>query len=182
MIFNKTLIASAILAVLSVAAAGKAPVKKPAAKPAKIGQVGTIINGTDFCLFLPPVAGKGTIAENEDRAVAFCTKPIASAPNAGVMPAGLIKSANFVRNTQSNWVQVTGRMDGSKWKMDKKDGGGQYDIKAPVGAKCAGYNYFVELVEPDQNIYCIRCCKTKTDCPVNKSTYGCKKVLGGNYA
>jgi len=40
------------------------------------------------------------------------------------MPAGLIKSANFVRNTQSNWVQVTGRMDGSKWKMDKKDGGG----------------------------------------------------------
>jgi len=58
MIFNKTLIASALLAVLSVAAAGKAPAKAKPAKAVKIGQVGTIINGTNFCLFLPPVAGE----------------------------------------------------------------------------------------------------------------------------
>ncbi len=47
---------------------------------------------------------------------------------------------------------------------------------------CAGYASFVQLIEPQDNIYCIRCCKNKADCPVNKSTHGCKKVLGGNYA
>ncbi|KAG0052700.1 hypothetical protein BGZ83_002219 [Gryganskiella cystojenkinii] len=174
MLFSKSLLVSALLlAVLSVSEAGK----KAPAKPSKVvkGQVGALENSTNF-------SGKGTIAENEDRAVAYCTKPLASAPGAGLLPAGFIKSANFVQNTQAGWKQITGRMDGKKFKMDPKDGGGQYDVKAPVGAKCAGFNYFVELVEPDSNIYCIRCCKTKSDCPVNKSTYGCKKILGGNYA
>ncbi|KAF9198878.1 hypothetical protein BGZ49_000182 [Haplosporangium sp. Z 27] len=174
MLFSKSLFVSTVLVtLLSVAAAGKSKAVK--------GQTGAIINEKDFCLFLPPMYGGG-ISENEDKAVAFCTKPIATAPNAGLLPAGFIKTAHLLRNSQKQWVQVTGRMDGKKYGLSKKDGGGQYDIKAPVGSKCAGYNYYVELVEPDLDIYCIRCCKNKLDCPVNKSTYGCKKVLGGNYA
>ncbi|KAF9438220.1 hypothetical protein BGZ76_009147 [Entomortierella beljakovae] len=174
MLFSKSAIVSTILVtLLSVASAGKTKVTT--------GQVGAIINEKNFCLFLPPMYGGG-ISENEDRAVAFCTKPIGTAPKARVLPTGFIKSAHLVRNSKKKWVQITGRMNGKKYGLSKKDGGGQYDIKAPVGARCAGYNYFVELVEPDSDIYCIRCCKNKVDCPVNKSTYGCKKVLGGNYA
>ncbi|KAG0278910.1 hypothetical protein BGZ95_002798 [Linnemannia exigua] len=177
MLFSKSLfVSTALVALLSVAAAA------PKAKASKIGQVGAIHNDKDFCLFLPPMYG-GDIAANEDRAVAFCTKAnMTGAPKAGVLPKGFIKSAHIVRNTAAGWVQITGRMDGKKYGLNPKDGGGQYDIKAPVGASYTGYKYFVELVEPDSNIYCLRACKTKADCPVNKSTYGCKKVLGGNYA
>ncbi|KAF9943120.1 hypothetical protein KVV02_001394 [Mortierella alpina] len=175
MIFNKSLLVSSlVLTILSVTSAA------PKQQQVK-GQIGTIINKDDFCLFLPPMYGGG-IAENEDRAVAFCTKPLANAPKAGILPRGFIKTAHFVENKAKGYVQVTGRMDGKKYGLSKNDGGGQYDIKAPRGARCHGYAHFVELVEPDSNIYCIRCCKNKIDCPVNKSTYGCKTVLGGNYA
>ncbi|KAI7829682.1 hypothetical protein BC939DRAFT_441470 [Gamsiella multidivaricata] len=146
-----------------------------------MGQTGTILSQTDFCIFLPPKFG-GDIALNEDRAVAFCTKPnMPGAANAQVLPAGFIKTAHFVANTTANWVQVTGRIDRSKYGLSPKDGGGQYDMRAPVGALCNGYKSFVQLTEPDAQIYCIRCCQNKTDCPVNKSTHGCVKVLGGSY-
>ncbi|KAF9179957.1 hypothetical protein BGZ50_006560 [Haplosporangium sp. Z 11] len=178
MLFSKSLFVSTVLVtLLSVASAGKPTSSVKAVK----GQTGVIRNSKDFCLFLPPMYG-GDIAANEDRAVAFCTKPnMPGAPKAGVFPAGFIKSAHLVRDTKKEWIQITGRIDRSKYGLSKKDGGGQYDIKAPVGSRCAGYNHYVELIEPDQQIYCIRCCKNKLDCPVNKSTYGCKKVLGGNY-
>ncbi|KAG0362706.1 hypothetical protein BGZ54_008521 [Gamsiella multidivaricata] len=101
--------------------------------PAKMGQTGTILSQTDFCIFLPPKFG-GDIALNEDRAVAFCTKPnMPGAANAQVLPAGFIKTAHFVANTTANWVQVTGRIDRSKYGLSPKDGGGQYDMRAPVG-------------------------------------------------
>ena len=73
-------------------------------------------------------------------------------------------------------------MDRSKYGLSANDGGGQYDMRAPVGATCAGYASFVQLTEPDAQIYCIRCCKNKSDCPVNRSTYGCREVLGGDYS
>ncbi|KAI8599727.1 hypothetical protein EDD21DRAFT_355206 [Dissophora ornata] len=143
------------------------------AAPTKVtGQIGAIISAKDFCLFLHPLPG-GDISKSEDRAVA--------PPNAGPLPQGFIKSAHFLSNKADNYVQVTGRIDRNKYKFSADDGGGQYDIKAPVGSKCAGYNYYVEFIEPDSQIYCIRCCKDKADCPVNKSNYGCEKVLGGNY-
>lgn len=34
----------------------------------------------------------------------------------------------------------------------------QFDIKAPNGASCAGWDYFVNLVEPAGKTYCVRCC------------------------
>ncbi|KAI7820924.1 hypothetical protein BC939DRAFT_387041, partial [Gamsiella multidivaricata] len=148
----------------------------------KPGQTGVILDQSNFCIFLPPKYGGG-ISENEDRAVAFCTKAnLPGATNAQVLPNGFIKTAHFVTNTQKGYVQVTGRIDRSKYGLSSKDGGGQYDMRAPVGATCAGYNSFVQLTEPDAQIYCIRCCKNKADCPVNKSTKGCEAVLGGDYS
>ncbi|KAF9916196.1 hypothetical protein BX616_004365 [Lobosporangium transversale] len=123
---------------------------------------------------------RGGIAENEDKAVAFCSKPMAEAPNAGILPKGFVKSLHLVCTRR--YVQITGRIDRSKYGLSRKDAGGQYDIKAPVGAKCAGYPYFVELVEPDIQIYCMRCCRNKSDCPTHKSTKGCKAVISGDYS
>ncbi|KAF9351054.1 hypothetical protein BGX26_010844 [Mortierella sp. AD094] len=158
------------------------PSATPTPKPGKAGQTGVILSQTDFCIFLPPKFG-GDIAANEDRAVAFCTKPnLPGATNAQVLPAGFIKTAHFVTNTQKGYVQITGRIDRSKYGLSANDGGGQYDMRAPVGALCNGYKSFVQLTEPDAQIYCIRCCQNKADCPVNKSTYGCEKVLGGDYS
>ncbi|KAG0329938.1 hypothetical protein BG004_002216 [Podila humilis] len=157
-------------------------ISSPSPKPVKLGKTGVVLSQTDFCIWLPPAFG-GDIAANEDRAVTFCTKPnMAGARNAGVLPSGFIKSAHFVTNTQRGYVQMTGRMDRSKYGLSGKDGGGQYDMRAPVGAICNGYKAFVQLTEPDAQIYCIRCCMNKADCPVNKSTYGCEKVLGGDYS
>jgi pyruvate-formate lyase len=49
-------------------------------------------------------------------------------------------------------------MDPTKANLNSSDDGGQYDIKAPKGASCAGWDYFVNLIEPSGKDYCIRCC------------------------
>ncbi|KAK3815444.1 MAG: hypothetical protein J3Q66DRAFT_344790 [Benniella sp.] len=151
-------------------------------KVGKPGQIGVVLDSDNYCIFLPPEEG-GDIAANEDRAVAFCNKPnMPGAPKARVLPEGFIQSVHFFSNTQKNYVQITGRFDRTKYGLSAKDGGGQYDMRAPVGAACNGYNAFVQLTEPDEQIYCIRCCKNKADCPVNRSTQGCVRVLGGDYS
>ncbi|KAG0019116.1 hypothetical protein BGZ81_009911 [Podila clonocystis] len=140
------------------------------------GMTLALISETQYCIFLPSKPGQ-TISDSEDSAVTFCNKAIPSAPNARTLPTDFIKSLHWVSNTSKGYVQITGRIDRSKYSLPASDGGGQYDIKAPSGAKCSGYPYFVELVEPDTQIYCLRCCKNKADCPVNKSTYGLKRLL-----
>ncbi|KAG0289124.1 hypothetical protein BGZ98_003973, partial [Dissophora globulifera] len=145
------------------------------------GQTAALLSEEEYCLFLPPMRG-GDIAENEDDAVAFCNKPITTAPNAGILPAGFVQSIHFVENTQKQWVQITGRLDISAYGLSSSDEGGQYDMRAPVGALCAGYKAFVQITEPNSGTYCMRCCKNKADCPVNKSEYGCETVLGGDYS
>ncbi|KAF9085429.1 hypothetical protein BGX29_000828 [Mortierella sp. GBA35] len=167
----KTFLASSIALVASMAVVS-------AGVP---GQTGALISTDEYCIFLPPKYGGG-IAENEDSAIAFCNKPIATAPKAKILPPGLIKSIHLTRNTAAGWVQITGKIDGSKYGLSAKDGGGQYDIKAPVGASYDGYKHFVELIEPDINRYCLRVCKNKGDCNTGRSTYGCEKVVPGDYS
>ncbi|KAF9171165.1 hypothetical protein BGX20_008029, partial [Mortierella sp. AD010] len=78
------------------------------------GQTAALISDTEYCIFLPPERG-GNIADNEDKAVAFCNVPIESAPNARIIPQGLIRSVHFVKNTERGWVQITGRLDPSAY-------------------------------------------------------------------
>ncbi|KAI1319692.1 hypothetical protein EDD11_003386 [Mortierella claussenii] len=153
----------------------------PIAKRVTYGQTGALISASEYCIFLPPDRG-GDIAANEDQAVAFCNVPIASAPNAGIIPTGLIQSLHFVENKDKGYVQITGRLDGSAYGLPTSDQGGQYDVRAPVGATYAGYNAFVQITEPDSGVYCLRVCQHKADCPVNKSEFGCEQVLGGDYS
>ncbi|KAF8988059.1 hypothetical protein BGZ52_001118 [Haplosporangium bisporale] len=153
----------------------------PVSSAAASGQVAALISENEYCLFLPPNENDTDIAENEDRAVAFCNVDISTAPNARALPSGFIQSLHFVHNEEKDWVQITGRFDRTKYNLKDEDGGGQYDMRAPVGAVCNGYSAFVQITEPDQEIYCLRCCKNKGDCPVNKSEDGCESVLGGIY-
>ncbi|KAF9332473.1 hypothetical protein BG006_004647 [Podila minutissima] len=120
------------------------------------------------------------IAQNEDRAVAFCTQNSPLAPKARLFPEGFIRSAHFAQG--DGYVQVTGKIDHAKYGLSDHDQGGQYDMKAPVGSACAGYSSYVNLIEPHSDIFCIRCCKNKKDCNTGKSTYGCEAVIPGDYS
>ncbi|KAG0371986.1 hypothetical protein BGX24_000905 [Mortierella sp. AD032] len=150
-----------------------------AAASGKPGQIVQITSASNWCMMMPPQAG-GDIAANEDRAIAFCTNPSSSAPGAKLFPEGFIQSANFASG--NGYVQITGKIDSSKYSLSSEDQGGQYDIRAPVGSACSGYNHFVNLIEPHSNTMCIRCCKEKKDCNTGKSTYGCAYVIPGDYS
>jgi len=132
-----------------------------------------------FCLLLPPHPGGG-ISENEHRSISFCTSGITDIPDAKTFPHDFIQSAHY-RKKGTRYVQVTGRIDRDAYDLDEDDEGGQNDPKAPQGALCRGYPYFVQLIEPDEEIYCLRCCNNKSDCPTNRSEDGCRDVIGGNY-
>ncbi|CAO3573801.1 unnamed protein product [Mortierella alpina] len=169
-------VATAILAVLASSVSDAAPLMRRAAG----GQTGALISASEYCLFLPPQAG-GDIAKSEDDAVAFCNTAIPSAPGARTLPDGLVTKVNFVQNEDKGYVQITGTINSAAYNLAATDEGGQYDNKAPVGAMCAGYSSFVQITEPKDGRFCLRCCKNKGDCPVNKSQYGCETVLGGEY-
>ncbi|KAG0046351.1 hypothetical protein BGZ83_008493 [Gryganskiella cystojenkinii] len=135
-----------------------------------------------ICLMLPPNEG-GDIAESEDTAIAFCQNPSdPSTPGAKLLPDDFIQSSHFVENKEEGWIQVTGRMNRDSYQLESTDEGGQYDTKAPKYASCAGYKTFVQITEPSNNIYCLRCCQSKEHCPVNRSTHGCVQVLPGDYS
>ncbi|KAF9900207.1 hypothetical protein EC991_007775, partial [Linnemannia zychae] len=51
------------------------------ARKGNIGQIAQVESAENFCFFLPPMEG-GNISDNEDRAIAFCTKPMSKAPGA----------------------------------------------------------------------------------------------------
>ncbi|KAF9189918.1 hypothetical protein BGZ51_009130 [Haplosporangium sp. Z 767] len=174
----KSVLTSAAIAV-AVLLAGSTTEALPATTSS--GQTGALISANEYCIFLPPKWG-GNIAESEDSAVAFCNKPIHTAPDARILPKGLIKSVHFVENKEKGYVQLTGRFDRTKYGLSADDEGGQYDPRAPYGSHCAGYSSFVQITEPDEQIYCIRCCKNKHYCPTNKSTDGCKDIIDGDYS
>ncbi|KAI9261023.1 hypothetical protein EDC94DRAFT_562582 [Helicostylum pulchrum] len=134
----------------------------------------------DFCLFLPPQPGLG-VAETENDGIPFCTKKDA-VPKASEFPQGFITTAHYLKS--NDYVQVTGFFDRTKYSLGAKDGGGQYDNHAkgkPVHAQCKDYKYFVSLVEPDIERFCIRCCNDKNDCNTGRSGYGCLRVVPGDY-
>ncbi|CAG8580867.1 858_t:CDS:1 [Paraglomus brasilianum] len=138
----------------------------------------TLSSNTVFCTFLPPTPGE-YIADSELTGIAFCT---ASTPGVvNVIPDGFVISANFAGDP-STYVQITGKMNPDAYQLHHDDEGGQYDSNgSPPDASCSGYEYFVNLVEPNDGNYCIRCCHNKKDCPTNESTEGCETVIPGIY-
>ncbi|KAH8556391.1 hypothetical protein BGW37DRAFT_472330 [Umbelopsis sp. PMI_123] len=145
------------------------------------GQIVQVVDSSDFCFFLPPPGSSDmNISDNEGDAVAYCMGNTPKAVGANTFPSGFILSAHFV--STSDYVQVTGQIDPSKANLVPTDQGGQYDVVSPPGASCAGYQYFVNLVEPAGDDYCIRCCNTETNCNRGISQDGCARVVPGDYS
>lgn len=121
------------------------------------GQIVQIVDATNFCVMLPPNSETNrNIADTEWDANAFCLGSTPLAAGADTLPDGFITSAHYVAT--DTYVQVTGIMDYTKANLNGSDEGGQYDIKAPTGSSCANWLYYVNLIEPVSNTYCIRCC------------------------
>ncbi|GAB5589843.1 hypothetical protein Unana1_04743 [Umbelopsis nana] len=151
----------------------------PTAAP---GKEVAIKSQTDFCLFLPPHPGND-VATTEDFGVLYCAKGAAGAPGAKTFPSGFITTAHYAKS--STYIQVTGYLDRTKYSLKASDEGGQYDNHGngkPTGAQCKGYNYFVSLIEPANDRFCIRCCQNKVDCNTGRSGYGCERVVPGDYS
>ncbi|KAF9947277.1 hypothetical protein BGZ72_010730 [Mortierella alpina] len=192
MFFSKSLIASALLvAALTVAtvSAARAPsssgsAAKMAPSPAAVKMRSpaqpssnitiAIVNKRKFCMFLPPAPGL-EVAPTEEDAIAFCQgRAIRSSRP---LPKRFIRSARYYEAPGKSFVQVTGKFRRGEYSLSATDGGGQYDSKNVIGSSCVGFPYFVALVEPDVERYCIRCCVNKKDCPINKSHLGCAAVI-----
>lgn len=84
-----------------------------------------VTSNDNFCSYLPPSPGE-TIAKGEGNAVPFCTQK--QEPGTRTFPEGFIVSSHF--DQTDTYVQVTGRIDPSKYELSESDGGGQYDNKA----------------------------------------------------
>ncbi|KAG2177427.1 hypothetical protein INT44_007938 [Umbelopsis vinacea] len=147
------------------------------------GMTITLNSEKEFCMFLPPKAG-GDVASSEKTARTFCTSKQKNAPGAKLFPDGLILSSHFVHNKTADYVQITGLLNPTAYNMSLKDEGGQFDVKSPHGAVCAGYSAFLAIVEPAQGDYCIRCCNTNTKelCTTGRSQDGCWNLIKGNYS
>jgi hypothetical protein len=160
-----------VLALASLAAA--IPVAKRGT-----GAAIQVKSATEFCFYVPSVYG-GEIGVYEDNSTPACTDT-SLAPGSIVFPAGFIKSAHY--KSSGSYSQVTGRIDRSKYGLKASDGGGQMDnLDLPSGT-CNGYKHFVNLIEPDAQLYCIRCCQNSKDCNLGKSQYGCESVVPGDYS
>ncbi|KAG0292956.1 hypothetical protein BGZ98_002408 [Dissophora globulifera] len=142
------------------------------------GQIASVDAADNYCFFLPPMVG-GDIAANEDRAIAFCNKANPRAPGAKIFPPGFVQSVHWASG--SDWVQITGQIDPVQYSLNPCDTGGQYDIKAPVGATCAGFAHFVNVIEPEIGVYGMKCCQQKADCDVAHSTFGVRRIYGEQY-
>lgn len=143
-----------------------------------------VVNSDVLCFFLPPSSG-GDIADSEKTAVAFCDSA-SDAPGAKAFPSGFIQTSSYKSGTGAGkYVQYTGLINPSKYGLSSSDEGGQYDNHgsgSPPGSVCAGYPYYVNLVEPAEKDFCIRCCMNSADCPTGRSTAGCASLIPGDYS
>ncbi|KAI7885694.1 hypothetical protein K492DRAFT_123483, partial [Lichtheimia hyalospora FSU 10163] len=153
---------------------------KPSQQPSQQNPEIAIQDQDNFCLFLPPQPGLN-VALYETQGKPFCMGST-SVEGAEDLPEGFVTVAHYQKN--ETYEQVTGYIDRSKYNLDVNDGGGQYDNHGqgkPTGASCKGYSYFVGMIEPSSNRFCMRCCQNKEDCPTGRSEYGCLRIIPGDY-
>ncbi|ORZ13527.1 hypothetical protein BCR42DRAFT_418492 [Absidia repens] len=145
------------------------------------GMIGQVVDATNFCVFLPPSGEMSDpLSDNEWDGQAYCLGSTPKAVDANTLPDGFIQSAHYVAT--DDYVQVTGQIDASKMGLNPTDEGAQFDIMAPKGSSCAGWDYYVNLIEPAGNTYCMRCCNDTTNCNRGISQDGCARIVPGDYS
>ncbi|KAG5457278.1 MAG: hypothetical protein BJ554DRAFT_2753 [Olpidium bornovanus] len=159
-------------------------------------------------MFLPSDLGHD-VEGNVGDSVAFCTTPEAArrAPGARQFPGGFVVSAHFRRS--SEYVQVAGRIDqrygrshrvygasargtrgdncclfthASKYEQGRENWG-RTAVNGETGLSCSGYARFVNFVDPDAGLFCIRCCNGDNHkfCSSDQSELGCEHLVNGDY-
>jgi len=151
MFSNKLIFFIALVLALSAIALGE-----PTAKTV------TVQSASRFCLLVPK--------SGNDKPISFCTELINAIPFAKVFRPGFIRSVHYRKQT-NRYAQVTGRIDRHVYGLSNHD---QRDPNSPLRAKCLDYPYFVQYIDPVEQIYCLRCCKNMSDCPTNRSEDGCR--------
>lgn len=140
-----------------------------------------------FCLLLPRKWGLDLI-DNVNTAIMWCTDFTDLSNYERILPDHFIKTRTYqtVGAGPDEYIQVTGQFRHSRFNLNDNDDGAQQDRLHPAGSGCFGpsglYPYFVQFIEPRENIYCLRCCKNETNCPINTVEKGCRKVIpNGTY-
>ncbi|KAF9926531.1 hypothetical protein BGZ75_004342 [Mortierella antarctica] len=143
------------------------------------GKTALIMDANFFCMFLP-VRGQRVDSALKDTFVAApaCTSQLSRVLGTDSLPYGFIQSSRVTKGPKNNWIQVTGKMDPTQYDFHKKDQGAAYHHGIAKGATCLGYSHFLQFIEPNSKMYCLRCCKNKQDCPVEKSREGCWGAFG----
>ncbi|KAI9034253.1 hypothetical protein DFJ74DRAFT_11154 [Hyaloraphidium curvatum] len=138
-----------------------------------------LVSPTQWCLMFP--IGWQIIGDHEFEAHVLCSGPMV-ADSGGKLPAapeGIVRKAWVGKGSDgqgTEWIQMSGMVDRSFFA--EGDTGGQYDSDgepvpsdpnrgAPRGSNCAGYDEYVELLNPATELFCVRCCKgpaSKTIC------------------
>lgn len=145
------------------------------------GMVGQVVSATDFCLFLPPPGvTNAVLSDYEWNSEAYCMGSTPKATNANKLADGFVLSSHYVITDE--YVQVTGQIDPAKAGLIPTDEGGQCDIAAPKGSSCDGWQYYVNLIEPANNIFCMRCCNDQVNCNRGISQKGCARIVPGDYS
>ncbi|KAF9272062.1 hypothetical protein BGZ68_002763, partial [Mortierella alpina] len=140
------------------------------------GKTALIIDENFFCLFLP-TRGQSVDSALGDKFMAapVCTSELSPVLGTDSLAYNFIKSKSVKKG--KDWVQVTGKMEPAKYGLDKKDQGAAYHHGIAKGARCLGYRHFLQFIEPNNKTFCLRCCKRKEDCPVDKSREGCQAAF-----
>lgn len=145
------------------------------------GMIAQVVDSTNFCVMLPPPGEMSApLSDNEWDSQAYCLGDTPKAIDANTLPDGFIQSAHYVATDE--YVQVTGQFDPTKIGLNPADDGGQTDIMAPKGSSCAGWKYYVNLIEPSGNTYCMRCCNDTKNCNRGISEKGCAHIIPGDYS
>lgn len=133
-----------------------------------------------FCILLPRTPGSD-ITGNLKQSVSYCSSTTASNRYAKVLPSGFVISANYFEPMDLAYSQVTGIFNPASFMLSTTDDGGMTSSDLPGGAKCHGFKYFVQFVEPSTGLFCLRCCHRKAECPTDKPDKGCLMSIPGVY-
>lgn len=81
------------------------------------------------------------------------------------IPSGFIVSAHFMNGP--NYVQITGQINRAAYGLLQNDVGTEYSsdlFSYTAGSSCQGYSSYISFLEPDANVFCVRCCRPGGDC------------------
>ena len=127
----------------------------------------------DFCMLIPVPRGSSV----------SCVVPNPLVPNVPVFQNNFIVQANYIKTP--TFAQVTGQINPAAQGISPNDPGWFFDDSVAVSqnsrSTCLGYNHFVEIIEPSNNLFCIRCCLNPMDCRTSAANHDCLRDVPGNY-